>query len=101
LPSNADAAGPGQQVEHNLAKVGVVGSNPIARSKICQYFNDFDRQLDADSPSLWVSEAPRKHGDSDFAAFRMSARKIKYQVALTFACESFGKVKDHGGASIL
>jgi hypothetical protein len=38
--------------EHNLAKVGVVGSNPIARSKICQYFNDFDRQLDAGSPLL-------------------------------------------------
>ena len=44
-------------MDHNLAKVGVVGSNPIARSKICCYCKNL-RAYGAPGPfSFWL----RKH----------------------------------------
>src|SRR5208282_4742345 len=49
--------GPGREVEHNLAKVGVEGSNPFARSKICWYCKSL-RAYGASGPfSFWL----RKH----------------------------------------
>ena len=41
----APESGRSSGVEHNLAKVGVEGSNPFARSKISNIINDFPSVL--------------------------------------------------------
>ena len=65
----------------NLAKVGVEGSNPFARSKILRTFNNFPAYGAGSSPSFLVSEALRKHSDSDFAAWatRAADGSVQYQ----------------------
>ena len=48
-------------VEHNLAKVGVEGSNPFARSIITRYFNMLERFAVSGEYALCMPGPPRVH----------------------------------------
>ena len=54
------ASGCSSGVEHNLAKVGVEGSNPFARSKLLIYISQIRDKPDLDSGYFFLGEAPGK-----------------------------------------
>ena len=58
-------------VERNLAKVEVVGSNPIARSIFPQHFNGLKKRLVLAAVPVFSGEAWRKHGDGSGGNFNL------------------------------
>jgi hypothetical protein len=77
----ANGCGCSSGVEHNLAKVGVVGSNPIARSNI---FNDISnsetaplRRTSAECPRNLFSRRSHRHFSSPADDARLTRQESR------------------------